>query len=161
MMWGWVREGGANWDGCQLGGKSHKKPFSDRPELDVSAVLGTKEASYYQSLIGVLRWIVELGRVDICIECSMMSSYVTMPRVGQLEQVLQIFGYLKDHHNAEMVFDPTPQEIDHDAFQRKDWSTSEFGHLEQRKRFLLILLNPEELVSKSLQKSMPIMVLIP
>ena len=105
---------------------------SYRPELDTSAVLGSKEASYYQSLIGVLRWIVELGRVDIVIECSMMSSYVTMPRVGHLEQVLNIFGYLKSHHNAELVFDPTPQEIDEDAFRRRDWSTSEFGHLEQK-----------------------------
>ena len=30
-----------------------------RPELDVSPVLNATEASYYQSLIGVLHWIVE------------------------------------------------------------------------------------------------------
>ena len=39
-----------------------------RPELDVSPELGSTEATYYMSLIGVLRWIVELGRVDICLE---------------------------------------------------------------------------------------------
>ena len=39
---------------------------SYRPELDVSPELGPVEAAYYQSLIGILRWIVELGRVDIC-----------------------------------------------------------------------------------------------
>jgi len=65
-----------------------------------------------------------------------------MPRVGQLEQVLQIFGYLKNHHNAEMVFDPTPQEIDHDAFQRKDWSTSEFGHLEEKEEIPTNMAEP-------------------
>ena len=36
-----------------------------RPEIDVSSELGTRDATYYQSLIGVLRWMVELGRIDI------------------------------------------------------------------------------------------------
>ena len=103
---------------------------SYRPELDVSPELQPKDASYYQSLIGVLRWIVELGRVDICLECSIMSSHLALPRFGHLEQVLHIFAYLKTHHNAEVVFDPTIPEIDPASFERKDWSTSEFGHLE-------------------------------
>ena len=59
-----------------------------RPELDVSPELGATEAAYYQSLIGILRWMVELGRVDICLEVSMMSSHLALPREGHLEQVL-------------------------------------------------------------------------
>ena len=43
-----------------------------RPEIDITKELGEDESSYYQSLIGVLRWIVELGRVDICCEVSML-----------------------------------------------------------------------------------------
>jgi hypothetical protein len=39
-----------------------------RPELDVSPELGEVDAAYYMSLIGVLRWMVELGRVDICLD---------------------------------------------------------------------------------------------
>ena len=31
------------------------------PELDVSEELDADEASHYQSLIGMLRWMVELG----------------------------------------------------------------------------------------------------
>jgi hypothetical protein len=34
-----------------------------RPELDVCPELGQVDAAYYMSLIGVLRWMVELGRV--------------------------------------------------------------------------------------------------
>ena len=33
-------------------------------------------------------------------------------------------------YNAELVFVPTYPEIDRSYFQRQDWSTSEFGHLE-------------------------------
>ena len=48
------------------------------PELDGSKELGSDDAMYYQSLIGVLRWIVEIGCVEICMEVSAMSSFVAM-----------------------------------------------------------------------------------
>ena len=98
-----------------------------RPEVDVSDCLSTEDAGYYQSLIGILRWMVELGRVDICCEVSMLSSHLAMPREGHLDQVFHMFGYLKSHHNAEMVFDPSEPVIDQEVFARQDWSTSEFG----------------------------------
>ena len=44
---------------------------SYRPELDVSLELEPIEAAYYQSLIGILRWMVELGRVEVFLECLM------------------------------------------------------------------------------------------
>ncbi|CAJ1963375.1 unnamed protein product, partial [Cylindrotheca closterium] len=131
-------------DRCKAGDERFKlKPkamtpmqTSYRPELDVSPELEPSDASYYQSLIGVLRWIVELGRVDICLECSLMSSQLAMPRVGHLHQVLSIFSYLKSHHNAELVLDPTFPVIDAAGFERKDWSTSEFGHIDNLKEEL-------------------------
>jgi hypothetical protein len=96
-----------------------------RPELDVTAELSPHDASHYQSLIGILRWTVELGRVDICCEVSMMSSHLALPCEGHLHAIYNIFAYLKTHHNAEMVFDPTEPEIDHASFERKDWTTSD------------------------------------
>ncbi len=46
------------------------------PEIDVSSKLGKAEASYFHSLVGVLRWTVELGWVDIDVEVLMMSSHL-------------------------------------------------------------------------------------
>ena len=37
------------------------------PKVDISDELQDEEASYYQSLIGIRRWIVELGRADNCV----------------------------------------------------------------------------------------------
>ena len=45
-----------------------------RSETDVTSELDSTSASYYQSLIGMLRWIVQLRRVDITVEDSMMVS---------------------------------------------------------------------------------------
>jgi hypothetical protein len=108
-------------------------PFKNgyRPEVDISRELSGDEASYYQSLIGILRWIVELGRADICLEVSLMSSHLAMPREGHLEALFHIFAYLKKYHNAEMVYDPTRPVIDESAFPMADWTLSSMGEAEQ------------------------------
>ena len=62
---------------------------SYRPELNVNPKLDATNAAYHQSLIGVLRWIVELGHVDVCLDVSMMSSHIALPREGHLRALLQ------------------------------------------------------------------------
>jgi hypothetical protein len=47
------------------------------PEIDISPELSEADALFYQTLIGVLCWIVELGHFDIDVEVSMMSSHLT------------------------------------------------------------------------------------
>ena len=37
-------------------------------ELDDSSDLDLQDATYYQSLIGILRWMVEMGQIDITCE---------------------------------------------------------------------------------------------
>ena len=62
---------------------SAKQPFSTpsyyRPELDSSAECNDAQTQLYQNLIGVLRWIVELGHIDICFELSVLSRYLACP----------------------------------------------------------------------------------
>jgi hypothetical protein len=41
-----------------------------------------------------MRWMVELGRIDIATEVSMLSSYLACPRKGHLENALHVMGYL-------------------------------------------------------------------
>ena len=43
--------------------KKADNPFESGyfPELDVSLVLGKYEASYYQTMIGVMRWMIKIG----------------------------------------------------------------------------------------------------
>ena len=85
-------------------------------ELDVSPELQPTDAVYYMSLIGMLRWIVEIKRVDVCLECFMLSSHLALPREGHLYQLFQVFAYLKKYHNTEMVYDPSGPCIDEFAF---------------------------------------------
>lgn len=102
-------------------------PSGYRPEVDVSPELTSHEASYYQSLIGILRWIVELGRADICMETSAMASMMASPREGHLQVLFRMFAFLKTKHNGVMVFDPTEPDVDVTQFQREDWSATSYG----------------------------------
>ena len=71
-----------------------------RPEVDVSPELKADGLQWYQEMIGMLSWAVELGRVDILYEVAIMSTFIAMPRMGHLEQVMHIFGYLKAHNTG-------------------------------------------------------------
>ena len=51
--------------------------------------------------------MVELGSIDIITEVSMLDSQLELPQESHLEAVFHIFGYLKGHHNAWLVFDLT------------------------------------------------------
>ena len=107
-----------------------------RPELDVSSELNVADAAYYQSLIEILRWIVELGRVDVCLEVSMMSSHLALPREGHLEQGLHIFAYLKKYHKTELVYDPSDPVVDENDFETRDWASSNLATWKGKKSFL-------------------------
>ena len=66
-----------------------------QPEHDISTELKSGYGSYYQSLIVILRWMVELERVDICLEVSIISSHLVLLLEGHLEQLYYVFVYLK------------------------------------------------------------------
>ena len=101
-----------------------KTPLSQgyRPELDQSRELDARRGQYYQSLIGVLRWICELDRVDIMVAVSMLSRFLVSPREGHLQQVFHLFACLKHHKQSRMEFDDTEPWFDPAAFKTCDWS---------------------------------------
>ena len=93
-----------------------------RPEEDVSAELQGADHTYFQELIGILRWAIELGRIDIMIEVSMLSVHLANPRVGHLEQAIHIFAYLKTVPKKTLAFDPRHPVYDESQFPAKaDW----------------------------------------
>jgi hypothetical protein len=76
------------------------------PSDDTSAELTAIGLHCYQELIGVLRWAVEIGRLDILLEVALLSTHLALPRQGHLEQVCHIFGYLKQSPRRRLYLDP-------------------------------------------------------
>ena len=54
-------------------------------------------------------------------EVSELASFSAMPRQGHLDAVFHLYAYLKAHHNARMIFDPTYLTIDEGVFKNVDW----------------------------------------
>ena len=126
-----------------------KENFSDEYELivnapnpftlgyeqctDVSPLLSPDEASYFQNIIGVMIWMVELGRIDIAVEISQPSFFLAMPRQGHLVNALHIMSYLKINHKSRLVLDPSYPGIDMSEFKSNDNWAPFYGDLQEAK----------------------------
>ena len=75
-------------------------PRSYMPELEQSYELGTELMLQYLQLIRILRWAVELGRIDIFCEVAMMLQYSASPIIGHLEGLYHIFWVFEEKRDV-------------------------------------------------------------
>jgi hypothetical protein len=73
---------------------------NDHPELDESDLLNEDDQKIYQSMIGALQWVIQIGRFDITTAVMTMSRFRAMPRQGHLDRVKRIYGYLSKVRNG-------------------------------------------------------------
>ncbi len=85
-------------------------------------MLDEEDTNFYQSQLSILRWMVELGRIDIYINVAMLSSFLVQPRQGHLEAVYCVYGYLKAHHRSTMVYDDGYLNWRDQDFPQYDWT---------------------------------------
>lgn len=74
--------------------------------MDTSKLCNEDQVEFFQSLIGIARWLCELGRIDLLTKTSLLSTCLANPRTGHLHQALHMFKYIKDHKESILVFDP-------------------------------------------------------
>ena len=103
------------------------------PCMDVSPLLSPDEASYLQTIIGVMRWMVELGRMDIAVEVLQFSSFLAIPSQGHLVNSLHVMSYLKVKHNSRLVLDPSYPGIDMSDFKSNENWAPFYGDVQEAK----------------------------
>jgi hypothetical protein len=91
------------------------------PEIDDSELLDDDDANYYQSLMGILQWVVELGRIDVAYEVQLMASFSCAPRKGHMEALLGIFKYLKKFIKLKLVMDHRLRDMEQFDYKDFDW----------------------------------------
>ena len=64
---------------CKLPKVYQPLPSNYHPELDITPLLPDDEVNLYQSYVSILRWIVELGCLDIYVHVAFMSAYLSNP----------------------------------------------------------------------------------
>jgi hypothetical protein len=101
----------------------------DNPDLDTSELLDFKGIEMYQSMIGALQWVVTIGRLDITTAVMTMSGFRMAPRIGHLDRLKRIYGYLsKMRHGCIRIRTEEPDYSDLPELCH-DWSRSVYGEL--------------------------------
>ena len=81
-------------------GSHQYTPLAYMPELNVTPFCNPDQHNLCQTLIGMLRCLIELGRIDLQLETSQLTSFLASPRIGHLMQALHIFHYLQNHDSS-------------------------------------------------------------
>ena len=89
--------------------------------MDTTEELKAEGVQRYQELIRILSWAVGIGRIDILLEVSLMSTHLALPRIGHLEHLYHVFVLLKDKPKMKLYFDPARPQISDNMFQEYDW----------------------------------------
>ena len=77
--------------------------------------------------------MVELGRIDIAVKVSQLSSFLVIPRQGHLINALHIMSYLKIKHNSRLVLDPSNPGIDMSEFKSNENYAPFYGDVQESK----------------------------
>ena len=66
--------------------------------------------------------MVDLERIDILTEVSLLSSHVALPREGHLDVAVHTMAHVGQRYNSRLVYDPSYPETDDNIFKKCDWS---------------------------------------
>jgi hypothetical protein len=103
----------------------------DHPEIDQTTELDNDGIKKYQTMIGCLQWAVSLGRFDIQTATMTMSRFRVAPRVGHLERLKRMYGYLKKFASAAIrirVLQPDFAKLPNQDF---DWCHTIYGDVKE------------------------------
>ena len=96
-----------------------KNPFKIGydPELDTSPALDPDAVSYYLTCIGVLWWMIELGKIDIITELLFLSSHVALLREGHLEAAVHVMNHIGQRYDSRLVYYCLYQEVNNSVLK--------------------------------------------
>ena len=67
---------------------------NDHPELDNTELCNEEQVTKYMSMNGQLQWAVTLGTCDILAHVMSMSRFRFAAKIGHLERLERLYGYL-------------------------------------------------------------------
>ena len=109
--------------------KKSKTPLvgGDHPESDISDFCNQDQIKQYQTIVGQLIWLSGLGRFDIAVHVMTMSRFRQQPRIGHLERLKKIVGYLANLPHGALWFrlhEPDYSNLPHKEY---DWQRTVYG----------------------------------
>ena len=66
--------------------------------------------------------MIEIGRINIITKLLLLSSHLELTRGGHLEAIVYIMTHVGHKYNSRLVYDPSYPDVDHNVFEKCDWS---------------------------------------
>ena len=95
---------------------------NDHPELDNSELASDDLITKFMCMVGQLQWAVTLGRYDILAHAMSMSRFRLAPKVGHIERMKRIYGYLSRTKHYALRFRTDEPNYMHLPDLEYDWT---------------------------------------
>ena len=107
----------------------HEK--NDHPELDNSESCNKEQITQYMSMIGQLQWAITLGRYDILAQVMSMSRFRLAPKIGHLERMKRLYGYLAKTKHYVIRYRTKEPDYSHLPKLNYDWTRTVYGNVKE------------------------------
>ena len=104
---------------------------NDHPELDNSELASDDLITKFMCMVGQLQWAVTLGRYDILAHVMSMSRFRLAPKVGHIERMKRIYGYLSRTKHYALRFRTAEPNYMYLPDLEYDWSRIYGGVVEE------------------------------
>ena len=107
-------------------------PKNDHPELDTTDFCTPDEIAKFQSIIGACKWMITLCRSDIAQAIMSLNRFRQSPRIGHVERLTRIIGYIRQFPHAAIRFRtgiPDHETLFGDTPITHEWMHTIYGHV--------------------------------
>ena len=113
--------------------KQYSSPLEkgDHPELDTSEELDIEGIKQYQSIIGCLQWVIQLERFNISTATMSMSSFRANPRMGHLDRLKHIVGYLSKMRDGAIRYRVERPDLSQLPVDKYEWDNTVYGDIKE------------------------------
>ena len=104
---------------------------NDHPELDNSELCNEEQITKYTSMRGQLQWAITLGRYDILAQVMSMSRLRPAPKIGYLEKMKKLYGYLVKTKHFAVRYRTKEPDCSHLPKQEYEWTRTVYGNVKE------------------------------
>ena len=83
------------------------------------------------SMIGQLQWAITLGRYDIIAHVMSMSRFRLAPKIGHLERMKRLYGYLVKTKHYAIRYRTKEPDYSHLPKQEYEWTRTVYGNVKE------------------------------
>ena len=120
---------------CEFSQYQRTLEKNDHPELDNTEFCNEEQITKYMCMIGQLQLVViTLGRYDILSHVMSMSTFRLAPKIGHLERLKRLDGYLSKTKHFAIQYRTKEPNYCHLPEQNHDWSRMVYGCLRRNSK---------------------------